>query len=152
GQHRRIAAIVLLSGAVGLGDPRGSHHDALDAKLLEPTVDPIAGWACLVDHVRPNLLSTNLFKRLLQRPQVARDGTKQADLTKAAAFGNRDNRRIHVDIEAHIFISVHVLALGFWIAGNNHIHADRLHSRAVTRVNGDKHTILLSCPSRSYNV
>ena len=57
------------------------------------------------------------------------------------------NKYVLVDIEAHVFMDLHVLVPDFGCFGcdssSSHTHADRFPSQGATRVTGDKHTFLV---------
>jgi hypothetical protein len=82
----------------------------------------------------------DLAQGLFSRHQVAGNLAIRADFRSAVTFGNRDRRLIIVDIQAHVFLELHVLVLAFGCWTYCHIHADRLSLPGATRVAGDKHT------------
>jgi hypothetical protein len=65
---------------------------------------------------------------------------------------NRDHCVNGVDIQAHVFMSFHVLVLVSGCSVTRQIHADRLPSPGVTRVTGDKHLFFRLPFARSYSV
>ena len=99
GQLQGVAPVGLLPAALGLRRLRRRHHDAVDLQLPQPAVQHEPGRPRLVGHVQHPVLAANFAQRLFRRVQVARHLAIDANLARAVALGDRDDRIILVDIQ-----------------------------------------------------
>jgi hypothetical protein len=113
-QLHGVAAIGLLVRTRWLGNLRGGDDDAVDPALLHPAVQDEAGRAGFIGHVQLERLATDLGDQPLKRVQGVGCRTIAANLPATAGFGDGDNDRILVDIEAHVMLMLlHVLVSVF---------------------------------------
>ena len=97
-QLQRVAPVGLLPTALGLWRLRRRDDDAVDPQLPQPPIQHKAGRPGLVGHVQHPVLAPNFAQRLFRRVQVARHLAIDANLARAVALGDRDDRIILVDI------------------------------------------------------
>ena len=98
GQLQRVAPVGLLPAALGLRRLRRRHDDAVDPQLLQSPIQHEPGRTRLVGHVQHPVLTANFAQRLFRRVQIARHLAIDANLARAVALGDRDDRIILVDI------------------------------------------------------